>query len=334
MPASITKETNLVLSTPAGGNSRISKAVTLVLASVANPMHISKSSVLVLSAPDICLTKLCQCWKITRRDGIVFSYTTHNESVNFMGVTYKPCSSLSASAFESGLIGSNGVGDVEVTGILSDDNITEHDLSHGLFDGATVDVYLVSWDRTNMTGTKRIGKGILGDTTQGGVSYTSQVLTIGMKLSQNPLIEVYSPSCRYTVGYGHCPVVISTYQYNGTVTGVLPRTALNRVRNRQFFDSSISQADGYYDTGRLIWTSGSNIGISCDVKNYFSSNDLVSLWESMPNEINIGDQYTITPGCDGSTTSHTVKFGLSMDSFGGQPDLPGNDALMRTPNAK
>lgn len=333
MTASVTKANTLVLSS-GGGETRITKAVTLVLASVAQPVYLTKSITLILCGPDICSTKLCQCWKITRRDNISFAYTTHNEKVTFMGVEYKPCSSLSATAFESGLLNSNEGGDVEINGILSDGNITEHDLAHGLFDGATVEVYLVSWDSDTLSGTKRIGKGIIGDTTQGGSGYKAQVLTISAKLSQTPLIDVFSPSCRYTLGQGLCPVNLTSYQYSGTVTAVLPRSSLSRVRNRQFFDSGITQSNGYYSLGKILWLTGANAGITAEVKDYFSANDLISLWEPMPFEIQNGDTYIMTPGCNKSFDDHTVKFSLTADTYGGQPDLPGNDYLMRTPDAR
>lgn len=317
-----------------GGETRISESVALVLFREAQPVYVTQAAVLALASVTPCVTKRCQCWKITRRDGITFAFTTHDRPVSLMGVTYNPCNSLSASAFESGIIKSAGdAGDAEAAGIISDDSISEHDLVNGLFDGATIEVWQVSWGDISDT-PRRLAKGIVGKTTQSGTRYTMEFLSTGAKLSQRPLLDNYTPACRFELGDGRCPVNLPALAVSGTVSALLARNALQRNRHRQFIDSSLAQANGYFNFGRLTWTSGDNDGLSVEVKSYDSSNDLITLWGAMPNEIQIGDTYTITPGCSGTRDDHIVKFGLTMTTFGGFPDIPGTDSMMRTPNAK
>ena len=331
--ANVTKSNILTLSSDPNVQARVSKSSVLILSTVSQPLYCTKSVMLVLSSPSDCVTKLCQCWKITRQDGITFAYTTHNKSITFLGTTYQVCKSLNASAFESGLMNSRGTGDVEITGILGDDGISEHDIVTGLFDNATVEGYVVSWDSDTRTNSKRILNGIIGGSKQSGTKYSMDVITVGIKLSQRPLIDVYTPSCRFDLGVSPCPVNLSSYVYSGGVTETVSRDGINKSSYRQFYDIGTSQPDGYYDLGILTWTSGDNSGISTEIKSYDQSSGLITLWNAMPNEIQIGDDYTMTPGCDKLMNTHQTKFALPPDSFGGLPDIPGNDAIARTPDA-
>lgn len=332
--ANITHSRILALSSGASNQSQLTKGVVLILSSISQPMYFTKSDVLILSSPSDCITKLCQCWKITRSDGITFSYTTHSKPVTFLGTTFGVCRSINSSAFESGVINRNGVGDIEINGIMGDDGISEHDVVNGLFDNATVEGYIVSWDTANQTNSKRILKGIIGSTKHSKTSYTFEILTVGLKLNQRPLLDVYTPSCRYELGVSPCPVNILDYDFNGSVTGIVSRSGINKSSYRQFFDTSTSHSDGYYDLGVLTWTSGLNDGISSEIKSYRQSDGLITLWSSMPNEIEIGDTYNMYPGCTKLMETHTTRFGLTEDSFGGFPDIPGNDALVRTPDGQ
>lgn len=331
--ANLTKSSILVLSNDPDRSARISKTSLLVLSTISQPLYCSKTVALVLSSPSDCITKLCQCWKITRRDGIVFAYTTHNRPVTFLGVTYQVCNSLNPSAFESGIMNKRGFGDIELTGAIGQDNITEHDIANGLFDNASVEGYVVSWDETNRTNSKRILKGIVGNTKQNGSTYSMEVITVGVKLSQRPLIQVYTPSCRHELGQGLCPINLLSYSYSGSVTETVNRDGITKASFRQFYDSTTSQPNDYYNLGILVWLTGNNAGISSEIKTYRQSDGLITLWQSMPHEIEIGDTFTMFPGCDKTMDTHLNKFGLTSDTFGGFPDLPGNDAIARTPDA-
>lgn len=315
-------------------DARTSQSAALVLYRESQPTMISQSVVLALASVAPCVSYRCQCWKITRRDNQIFAFTTHDRAVVFQGVTHNPCHSLKASAFESGIIsGDGGIGDAEIEGILSDDSITEKDLAGGLFDSAKIEVWQVSWGDVTDT-PRRLAKGIIGKTTQGGITYEAEMLSTGAKLSQRPLLDTVTPGCRFTVGDGRCPVNLAALAVFGAVSAVLERNALQRNRYRQFIDSSLTQTNGYFDFGNIYWVTGDNAGITSEVKSYASSGDVITLWDVMPNEIQIGDTYIMTPGCDGRKATHTGKFGLTMASFGGFPDLPGLDAMIETPNAK
>ena len=184
---------------------------------------------------------------------------------------------------------------------------------------------------------------MLGTTTQNGTTYTAQLFNHGTKLAQLPLLDSFTPACRFEPGDGKCPLDIPSLTVSGTVETQASRIAIHRQSYRQFYDSTLTGAnpgsasdsissvgyDGYYVNGLLTWTTGSNAGIQSEVKTY--AQGVITLWASMPFEIQVGDTYTIKPGCNKTAADHSTKFGLNMDSFGGFPDIPGTDAVIRGP---
>lgn len=294
------------------------------------------AQVLVSSVP--CVRHTCQVWKITRTDGEVFRFTTHDSAVTFHGETYSPCDSLKASAAESAVLNAVGGGDIEIQGLISADSITESDLANGSFDGADLEVWTIPWDDPTLAShsPKRIIKAILGATTQGPNAYEAEAQCISAKMAQTPLLSIASSACRFEPGDGKCPVNTAALTFSGNVITAVTRNAYNRSSYRQFYHAASSsgsseQLTSYYNYGLLTWTVGNNAGLSSEIKSV-DSDGLVTLWEQMPNEIAVSDQFTVRPGCNKTLSDHTGKFGLDADSFGGFPDIPGLDAILRVNN--
>lgn len=314
------------------GDARATQAAILYLTKEEVGARISQAAILALVHETPCATQRAQVWKITRTDGQKFTFTTHDQSITWRGDVYKRCDSLMVSASSGGLA-DQGAGDVQVRGLISDSSITERDLIGGLFDGATVEVWVLQWGNLEQGFIPfRIIKGILGKISQSEVSFTAEMLTPGAKLQQRPLLQTYTPACRWTLGEAPCPVDLGALRVAGSVTGLAARDVRTRNRFRVFNDTARVEADGYFTDGVLTWTSGNNVGLMSEVKT--NASGWITLWVSMPREINPGDAYTIVPGCNKTKTDHTTKFGLDMVTFGGFPDLPGTDAMLQTPNAK
>lgn len=311
---------------------RVTQEVALVLVSDLPAVKLTQEVVLALVHETPCLQQLAQCWKITRVDGSVFRFTTHDQPVVMLGQTYLPCESLQASAVSGGMV-SGGVGDVQANGLISDTSITERELLGGLFDGAVVEVWEMQWGNVE-TGfiPRRLAKGIMGKISQGDISYKSEILTPGARLQQRPLLRPHTPACRYDLGDGRCPVALGPLTVTGSVTAMSSKNVLQRTDYRMFQDTARVEADGYFNDGKITWTSGFNIGLGAEIR--ANAAGWFTLWAPMPYKIEVGDSYTMTPGCAKTKDDHTAKFGLDMVDFGGFPDLPGNDAILKTPDAK
>lgn len=285
-----------------------------------------------------CSTAFARCVRIERTDGEVFAYTDHDEAVIYDGTTYRSCVGFSGSATELGsVIGE--VGNMEIAGALTDLGITVEDVYGGLFDGATVDVYLIDW-RTGESPTlvRRIGGGTIGKTTQSGKRFVMEALSPSAYLKQKPLLEVVTPSCRFDLGSTRCGVDIEALKVTGVVTGIYTDANNDAVVRRKFIDVTRSEGEGYFAEGIITWTSGANSGHRSKVKNFGESGDspstyIVTLWEPMVHPIQVGDTYEMTPGCDKLFDTCREKFNNGIN-FGGFPHVPGLDATSETPDVK
>lgn len=323
-------------------DARVTQTVAQYLFQQSTSARITQLALQSLVAAIPCVRRRCQVWKITRRDGTEYHYTTHDEPVTFHGDTYQPCNSLRASAAEAGTLNAVGGGDIQIAGLIASDEITERDLANGLFDGAQVEVWEVPWNDSTLASDapKRLLKGAIGETTQGPTSYQAEVFTRSAKLAQNPLLDTFTPACRFKPGDGRCPIDVAALTTTGTVLDTVTRIARDRRAHRQFYTSapgaygSSSSSSGEpavpWDYGLLTWLTGDNQGIEAEIKS-IDSDSLMTLWDSMPNEIQIGDTFSVKPGCARTKEAHVTTWGFDIESFGGFPDIPGVDSIIRGP---
>jgi uncharacterized phage protein (TIGR02218 family) len=139
------------------------------------------------------------------------------------------------------------------------------------------------------------------------------------------------PTCRFKLGDSRCSVDLEALRVSGSVTGITAPDVRTGARRRFFTDSSRTEADNYFQLGRLTWTTGENAGLSVDVKLYAAGT--FTLEQPMQYDIEIGDQYTVVPGCDRIFETCVNKFANGVN-FGGFPHLRGSDDLSKTPGFK
>lgn len=275
-----------------------------------------------------CLTNECQCWRIERTDGTVYRFTSHDKEVIFRGETYTPCGSLLSSALQtSAEFGATE--NMDLSGIISSGQISRGDLWAGRFDGADVEVWRVDWEATNNA--ELMAAGRCGSVQMGSTEFTFEVTTAGERLQQRPILQPYTPTCLYKLGDSRCSFNLPALQVSGSVTAIPSPNLRTVARRRMFTDTARTEADNYFQLGRLTWVTGANAGISVDVKSFAS--DVFILEQAMKHEIEIGDTYTVVPGCDHLFTTCDVKFSNSIN-FGGFPHVRGTDDLQKTPGSK
>lgn len=310
---------------------RLTQAPLLVVAEFLSEARLTQAPLLVLIEDVPCLTRWSQCWKIVRIDGTVFAFTDHDDVVSFNGVSYSPCHSLTASASELGaLIGS--VGNVDLNGIISDDAITEIDLLGGKFDGAFIEIWMVPWTNQGGEIPFRLSSGVGGNVEQRLTSYRMEVLTPGVKLQQQALLETYTPQCRFELGDARCGIHLDHLTVDGDVTAQVIPSAFNQAARRIFRDGSRMESDGYFDMGTVRWLTGDNSGAFSEVKSFTTGGTFV-LWQTMIYPIAVGDQYEAVPGCNKLKETCINTFD-NYTNFGGFPDVPGEDASKISPDTK
>ncbi|MDR3425298.1 MAG: DUF2163 domain-containing protein [Alphaproteobacteria bacterium] len=262
------------------------------------------------------LTTLAYLVKLTRADGVVKGFTTHDQNLTIGDTTYNADGALTPSAIESraGL----AVDNLEITGILDSADITDADIEAGLYDFARVDVYACNWaDLTQ--GVVQLRRGWLGQVTRANTHYVAELRGLH-DLLQRPVGDTYTPECRFDLGDSRCGVAVATKA--GSVTSV--------TDNANFFDAAQTAATGVYNYGKLTWLTGANAGQSMEVKNWDGTQQLFTLWLPMPNMISIGDTYNVAPGCDKRFATCRNVFSNGTN-FGGFPYVPGVGNILQYP---
>ncbi len=138
--------------------------------------------------------------------------------------------------------------------------------------------------------------------------------------------RLFRATCSADLGDARCGVSLSSSAYSdtGKVTatdGSLTVTA-----------SGIGFKDGWCTGGKLTWTSGSNAGLSVEIKVHraIDGTDQFDLWQRAPQAIPVGDGFRVTAGCDKTHAVCRAKFG-NVENFRGFPHMPGNDFIIRMP---
>lgn len=89
--------------------------------------------------------------------------------------------------------------------------------------------------------------------------------------------------------------------------------------------SGTGGTSGFFDGGKITFTSGLNTGLSQEVKSYVPGQITLAL--PMPFAAAVGDDYSLTPGC--MKTPQACKAYSNYDNFVGEPDMRGLDQMLQ-----
>ncbi len=262
-------------------------------------------------------TTLAMLVKISRVDGTIMGFTGHDQDISWDGVTYAANGSFAASAIEN--TNALSTDNLDITGVLSSDAISDADIAAGRYDQARIDVYLCNWQDLSQ-GTIQLRRGWLGELTRKGSAYQAEVRGLH-DLLQRPVGDVFSPECRHKLGDSKCTVNLASYTVTGSAAGASDR--------RTFGDLSRGEPDGTFNGGLVTWTSGQNAGLSMEIKSFYGG--IFELWLPMPYDITGGDGYSIYAGCDKRFDTCRNTFN-NLVNFGGFPYLPGLDRMLNYPD--
>jgi uncharacterized phage protein (TIGR02218 family) len=267
-------------------------------------------------------TTLANCWRLTRADGTVMGFTDHDWPIILNGVTYAASTGLTASQVVASADLSTGGGDV--SGALASAAITEADIAAGLYDGATIDVFLVNW--ATPTQYLQIRSGLIGEIKRQDQAFVAEVRSLATVLDQQRG-RIYQHRCDADLGDSRCTINLNQPIYSGT------GTVVSSASPTQLVASGLSAfALGWFARGRLVFTAGANLGFAVEVKLHTSdpSGAFIALWQPAPNPIRLGDVFTVTAGCDKLINTCDTRFNNAVN-FRGFPHIPGSDFLLANP---
>lgn len=266
-------------------------------------------------------TTLCHCWSLTRRDGVALGFTDHDRDFAFGGLTYAARSGLEAAEATAELGFAVGGGDV--AGALTSAGLAPEDVAAGLYDGASVETWLVDWSVPDAR--LLLDVATIGEIRRAGASFVAELRGLMHRLDVEQG-RLYRATCDADLGEPRCGVNLADprWRATGTVVAVPEPGRLAVVLAGVF-------AAGWFAAGRLAWTEGANAGRSADIRAHAAdgTSALLDLWQPPARTAAPGDAFALTAGCDKRFGTCGAKFS-NAENFQGFPHMPGNDFVMRS----
>jgi uncharacterized phage protein (TIGR02218 family) len=282
------------------------------------------------------------CYHLTRLDGVELKFTDADEPITLEdGLEYLPAGGANSSARRKAVdLGSQ---DVELLGVLSSAAITHADLAAGKYRGAEIQLYLVD-KRRPWAGAWHHHTFWVGETKFNHDQWTASIEGFSERLGQESG-NVASKHCHHELGakFGlpaevGCHLDLAALTTTGhTITDVevlSPRTTF-------YVAPSLSEADGHFNLGKIIWQTGDNAGTFSRLDSHLSvgGREEFYLFLETSLDIQVGDTFDLAPGCNkqaGITTDNPIgdcklKYDNFLD-FGGEPRIPGTGKLLGQPN--
>lgn len=262
-------------------------------------------------------------WEIERTDGTTFRFTDHDVNISYGGNTYTPVGGFSASARQKQA--DIKTQNLELVGLLESASITHDDLRAGLFREAKITEILVDWLYPWAGAFQRNVYWIV-ETTYNGENWEARLEDIARWLTPR-IGDLYNRVCRHELGDTLCGVPLSLF-----TTATKTVTQVDTAR-RIFRTSGLSDADDFYNYGKITWATGKNANVVSEIKDYTDSNNIIELQLKTPFDVEIGDTFVMIAGCDKLETTCKTKF-TNFLNFGGFPTIPGTDRSIQRPKIK
>jgi uncharacterized phage protein (TIGR02218 family) len=267
------------------------------------------------------VTTIAVCWLVERSDGITIRGTQHDRDITItvgaLAGVYQAGAGISGSDIKSSSDMSSN--NMEVNGSLrAEADLTVIDLSAleieaGMFDDASVMTFSLNWAAPD-DGQRVIRVGNLGEisrTSEG--AYRTELRGLTQRLTQ-VIGRTYSPSCDAEFGDARCGLDVDALEITGSVTTVYS----NRRFTASLVDGSPPSENGDFNGGVITWNSGDNESFGMEVKSDCVGATLgeMLLYLPMPRDIQVGDTFTLRPGCDLTPAMCKTKYD-NLNNFRG-----------------
>jgi uncharacterized phage protein (TIGR02218 family) len=267
---------------------------------------------------------LATLWRVTRIDGQVFRFTDSDRDRDYGGETYLAALGYRRAAVASGA--DLAVDETELEGLLNSASISENELRAGLWDGADVRIFVVSFaDLTQ--GDLKLRRGRLGEVTiSDDGSFRAELRGMAQPL-QTTIGGLYIPECRADLGDARCGINLAFgggWTQEATIATVTDSVTLVMSSGLSGF------ADGWFDGGVAIWQTGPNAGVAREVVAWTQGSLTLSLLGPPPVQPVAGATLRIQPGCDKRWATCRDRFNTRLN-FRGFPLVPGANAILETP---
>jgi uncharacterized phage protein (TIGR02218 family) len=264
-------------------------------------------------------TTLAWCWKLARRDGVVYGFTDHDRTLAFDGTIYEATTGFTATEIKDSV--GLSIDNLDVESALTSNRLDENDLAAGLYDDAAVEIWRVNWSDTAQRVLMR--KGSLGEVRRAGRVFSAEVRGLAHYLNQ-PQGRLYQYGCDATLGDARCTVALSA----STLTAAATIIAAASPRLLTVAGIDTFAAD-WFTRGLATFTSGANANQTSEIRRHSKSGAIttIDLWQPPAHAPLSGDTLTVSAGCDKTFVTCRAKF-ANGKNFRGFPHMPGNDFVM------
>jgi uncharacterized phage protein (TIGR02218 family) len=260
-------------------------------------------------------TTLCRCWKAARRDGALLGFTDHDRDLAFDGVVFAAASGLDATEAEAAL--GLAVGGGEVSGALSSGGITDDDIRRGLWDGASVETWLVDWRAPERR--MLLDAGEIGEIRQEGAAFAAEIRSLAHQLDPEQGRR-YGARCDAELGDGRCRVALDA-------PGRRSAAAVLAVADPAAF--TVPAAPGFAPGTFAGGTAAIDGGPALPIMGHARIDDVdrIALWAPPAEPLAAGRTVVLTIGCDKRFETCRDVF-ANAANFRGFPHIPGNDHVI------
>ena len=273
--------------------------------------------------------QLAHCLRVVAKDGSDLLFTDHDRKLTVENKAYLPIvlGSLSADRREGGLRS----GDQDVRGVIDGTTITLPQLRTQKYRGATVYILVVDWARPAIVYSRhrRIITRIVFD----GSNFVGTMESVTQKLRRptgGRFGGYFSETCQYELGGDFCKASISAETVTAAEVDSVPDEYMTvRFTTGSFAPPAAAQVDDYYRDGSLVWTSGDNVGQVSPIVGFTYSTRECRLLVPTLKPMQVGDEATVKPGCNGLFDTCKDKFS-NQANFGGS-DLEPTASTIREP---
>ena len=138
--------------------------------------------------------------------------------------------------------------------------------------------------------------------------------------NQNLPRNLFAASCANTLYDASCTVNPASFSESGTILAGSTATSLM---------ANLIRATGFYDLGKLTWTSGANNGLSIGISRYVLGTPCtITPIVPVPLTVNAGDTFTIFAGCDRTLGAGGCAKFANTANFRGEPYIPAPETAL------
>lgn len=254
--------------------------------------------------------------------GVVRGFTSLDQSLVYDdgdgAVTYRSDNGFMPAKFQQQADFS--VDNTDLTGWVTDEDISEADILAGIFDAAEVTIYRVNYMDLSQ-GHEVVAFGTLGETEFDENRWKCEFRSLTQQ-SKQPYGKVYSLTCRNQYGDEKCKMPFEWFNVTIDALGEDPHLVI--------VASELEQADGYFAPGVVEVLTGANAGADMDVDQFFTGG-IIQLALQMPMPFQAGDTIRIRVDCDKEFSTCKVKGNVL--EFRGEHLTPVADTALAVPGA-